>query len=166
MPLSLIWEKGRPKDGVKSRYYINLGYLYDAGLIKNSSSNPDFKYGRLQFSVNSDFTNDHSLNGYKMLSASKGDIIFVWGAYLWKIVVGFIITPNISNCTQSGLVEWGLVQTKYLDRFWMNDFPSASRQYQFKNWSSIGDIRTLEIKTTVAPIALACAKFDFNYADK
>ena len=167
LPLSLICEKGRPKDGVRRKYYVNLNPLYEAGIIKNDHTDIDYKkYGKLHFSVISDFSNDQPLNGYKMLTVSKGDVVLVWGAYLCKIVIGFIITPSIANCTQKGLVECGLIPTKYLDKFWISDFPLSNRQYQYKNWSISEDTKHLDVNGDVAPIAIAIAKFDFNYTNK
>ena len=97
-----------------------------------------------------------------MLSARKGDIIIICGALLWKMAIGFILTNDIANCAQTELVECGLVQTKYLDKFWISDFPAILRTYFIKNWNKSDDKKNLEANVEVSPVAVAVAKFDFN----
>lgn len=75
------------------------------------------KYNMLHFSVISDFNNEESFNGYKMLSASKGNVIIICGTLLSKMAIGFILTQEIATSKSLEAVECGLVQTKYLDKF-------------------------------------------------
>ena len=96
-----------------------------------------------------------------MLSASKGDTIIICGTLLSKMAIGFILTQEIANSKSLEMVEWGLIQTKYLDKFWISDFPPVIRPYFIKDWNKIGEIKNLE-NIEVTPVGIAVAKFDFN----